>query len=80
MKSMSPKTGVRALRPHLPVFGAGQGGNSLEDAVSGMLKGFKEYFAKPKQLPVEEIGLCIYNSAHIEPIKNIFVEEGFQLV
>lgn len=56
----------------IPVFGAGQGGNPLEEAVSGIIRGFKKYFEGKEQHPLSKVGLCIYNFNDVERVEAIF--------
>ncbi len=67
-----------------PVFGAGQGGNAFEEAVSAIVQGFKRHTANARKngMVVETIGLCVYDKRKVDKVKDIFLSEemGFQLI
>lgn len=65
-----------------PVFGAGQGGNTFEEAVSAIVQGFKRHTANARADALETIGLCVYDKRKVDKVKDIFLSEemGFELV
>lgn len=64
-----------------PVFGVGEGGNPLEQAVEEFVKGLKEDdpLIALKQLAINKIGLSIFNYADLESVIAIFKKHGFEM-
>ncbi len=73
MASASDKPDIDSIL--IPVFGAGQGGNPLDKAVTGIVRGFKKYFEEKEQHPINRVGLCIYNFNDVELVESIFGQD-----
>lgn len=76
MASASDKADIESML--IPVFGAGQGGNTLTQAVTGIVKGFKKYFEPKEAHPINTVGLCIYNFNDVGLVESIFEQENMR--
>jgi len=76
MASASDKADISSIL--VPVFGTGQGGNTMTDAVNSIVTGFRRYFEGKEDHPINTVGLCIYDFNDVPLVESIFEQSNMR--
>lgn len=60
-----------------PVFGTGEGGNSLGEAVVQIARGLRRSAPEFEEAGATKIGLCVYSHYDLQTVRKAFAAEGF---